>query len=257
MPALEAGKLQRDQIRMARDVFGGPDLAARIFRIRVLPDVLDVHRVRDFAALDFFAEQAPEYVVIERQRVLSKNRIAELLEFFHNLVVDARIVVIRAAQQHNADLVLPLEHLEHLPALAPLHDIVVVVERPVSLLNSPVILFGGQPENVFELSIKLPFQNLGFADVHKGVQKNDALLFEDVSLFGESRFYRRRRGGHGGTSAAPLRVHQVGGQAVDHGKEDVVELPFRVDHVQEIVNVRDGDLGWKARIDGAALAPSL
>ncbi len=41
-------------------------------------------------------------------------------------------------------------------------------------------------------------------------------------------------------------------QHVDHREEDAVELPPGVLHEQQVVDVRDGDLRRKARIDGAA-----
>ena len=60
------------------------------------------------------AEEPPEHVVVDRQRVLREDRIAELLELFEDLVVDARVVVIRPAEQHDAEPVLALELVEHL-----------------------------------------------------------------------------------------------------------------------------------------------
>jgi hypothetical protein len=49
--ALEAGKFQGHQVGMARNVLGGPNLAAGIFAVGVFPDVVDRHGVRNFAGL--------------------------------------------------------------------------------------------------------------------------------------------------------------------------------------------------------------
>ena len=51
------------------------------------------------------------------RRVLREHRVAELLELFQDLVVDAGVVVIRAAQQHDAEAVLALQLLQHLAGL--------------------------------------------------------------------------------------------------------------------------------------------
>ena len=45
--ALEAGKLQRHQVRMPRDILRGPDLAAGVFAVGVLPDIVDGERMPD------------------------------------------------------------------------------------------------------------------------------------------------------------------------------------------------------------------
>ena len=51
------------------------------------------------------AEQLPDDVVVDGQRILREHRIAQLLELFQDLVVDARIVVVRTAEQHDAEAV--------------------------------------------------------------------------------------------------------------------------------------------------------
>ena len=48
------------------------------------------------------AEEAPDDVVVDGQAVLREHRVAELLELFQDFVIDAGVVVIRAAQQHHA-----------------------------------------------------------------------------------------------------------------------------------------------------------
>ena len=47
------------------------------------------------------------------------------------------------------------------------------------------------------------------------------------------------------------------GQAVDHREEDDVERLLGVHLVQQVVHVRDAELGREARVDGAALGAFL
>ena len=60
-----------------------------------------------------FAEEPVEQVFIHRQRVLRKDRVAEFLELFQDLVIQPRIVVIGTAQHDDADAVLALELVHH------------------------------------------------------------------------------------------------------------------------------------------------
>ena len=66
----------------------------------------------------FVSEEAVEHILVQRQRALREDRIAELLELLHDLVVQAGIVVINAAQHHDADAVFALQLIERLPRLA-------------------------------------------------------------------------------------------------------------------------------------------
>src|SRR6266496_388458 len=114
MAALEAGDLQGDQIGMARRELCRPDLVVRARGICVLPDIADVERVLDAARADLFAEESVEQVLIERQEALREDRIAELLELVHDLVVDAGIMVIDAPKHDDADAALALQFVERL-----------------------------------------------------------------------------------------------------------------------------------------------
>ena len=46
--------------------------------------------MRDHPGAHFVAEQALQHILIQRQRALREDRIAELLELFHDFVVQAR-----------------------------------------------------------------------------------------------------------------------------------------------------------------------
>jgi hypothetical protein len=82
---------------MPRDVLRGPDLAAGVLAVAVLPNVVDGQRSGAFAGFDFGPEEAPDDVVVDGQAILREYRVAELLEFFQDLVIDTGIVVIRRA----------------------------------------------------------------------------------------------------------------------------------------------------------------
>jgi hypothetical protein len=65
--------------------------------------------VSDNAGANFLAEQALEHVFIQRQRILRKDGIAQLLELLHDFVIEARVVVIGSTQHHDADAIFALE----------------------------------------------------------------------------------------------------------------------------------------------------
>ena len=72
----------------------------------------------DHAGAHFLAEQPLQQVFVQRQRVLREDRIAELLELIQDLVIQAGIVVIGPAQHDDADAVFALQLIEHLRARA-------------------------------------------------------------------------------------------------------------------------------------------
>src|SRR6185295_19371484 len=96
-----------------RYVLGGPDLAAGVLAVAVLPDVVDGERVLGLAGDDFLAEELPDDVVIDRQAVLREDRVPELLEFFQDFVVDAGIVVFCLNDPAATETVLALELFQH------------------------------------------------------------------------------------------------------------------------------------------------
>src|SRR5450755_3082571 len=67
---------------MPPGILSGPHFARGIFAVRILPHIVDVHRIRDLARFDFRPKQAPDYVLVDGQRILGEDRITELLELF-------------------------------------------------------------------------------------------------------------------------------------------------------------------------------
>ena len=131
---------------MPRRKLRRPDFVVGAAGIRVLPGVADIERAADHAGADFLAEQAFQHIFVERQRVLREDRIAELLELVENLVIQARIVMIRPAEHDDADAVLALELVEHL-ARAAADAGFVVLQRRESGLDGTVVFFLRKPEN--------------------------------------------------------------------------------------------------------------
>src|SRR5207248_3848345 len=114
--ALEVRNLERDQVGMARGKLRSPDLVVRAGRVGVLPDVADVEGIFDHPSADFIAEEPVEDVLVNWQCILRENRIPELLELFHDLVVHAGIMVVGTPKHYDADSVLALQHLQRFPS---------------------------------------------------------------------------------------------------------------------------------------------
>src|ERR1017187_6783065 len=242
---------------MARHVLSGPNLAAGVLGVGILPDVVDGQRMRTFSRCDIIPEQAPDNIVVDRQAVLREDRVAKLLELFQNFVVHAGVVVIRTAQQHHTQAIFPFELLQHLARSAAHGHVVKVVEGTVALFPRLLVLFGRQPQDVFELFVELPLQQIGLGEVDERVQETDALFGEQVAFLDERGLHRFGRGRHRGTATAGLNVVQIGGEAIDHREENDVERLPGVHLVEQVVYVWNPQLGGEARVDGAALGAFL
>ena len=90
------------------------------------------------------------------------------------------------------------------------------------------------------------------------MSRNEHALFrEQVAFLGERGLHRFGRGRHGGAGAAGLHRVQLAGQAIDHREEDDVQRLLGVHLVEQVVHVRNAQLGGEARVDGAALGAFL
>src|ERR1019366_4109110 len=255
--ALEAGKLQRDQVGVARHVLGGPDLAAGVFAVAVLPDVVDRQGSGALAGYHFGTEETPDDVVVDGQAVLREHRVTELLELFQDFVVDAGVVVIRAAQQHHADAILALQLFQHLAGVAAHGDVIEVLQGAVAGRHGALVLLGAEAEDILEFLVHLAFEEVRLGEVDEGVQKTYAAFLEHVAFLDERGFDGGRRGGDGGTGARGLHMGERAGEAVDHREEDDVERLFGVGAIEQVVDVRDAQLAGEAGVDGAALGAFL
>ena len=257
MAALEAGELEGHEIRVPRRELRGPHFLRRVLAVAVLPGVANVHGVLDQAGLDVLLEQRKEDIVVDGQRLKRQDRIADLLEFLQDLVVDAGVVVVRSAQHDDADAVLGLEPFQDFPALVPqdfVHEAVLGFE---ALVHGANVLLPGKPEDIAELVIHLLGQQRGPGGVYESVEKEDIVLPEDVPFLDKSRLDGLRRADDGRAGAVVLHELKVARQVVDHGTEDDVERLFFVVYIEQIVYVRDAYFGGKAGVDGAALCAFL
>src|SRR6185437_5812514 len=209
------------------------------------------------ARLHLVAEQLPDNLLIYGQRVLREHRIAELLELLQDFVIDAGIVVIRPAQQHDSQAVFGFQLLENFARLAAHNVVRELVQRLQALLHGAIVLFFAQAQNVLPVVIHLAMSDLVLVESNEGVLPDDALLLEQVGFLGESRLHRCRGRRHRGAGAAGLGIFQKCWQGINHGEENDVELLLGVDDVQQIVHVRNPNLRREAGINGAALGAFL
>src|SRR5579885_3847049 len=94
----------------------------------------------DYAHSFILSEEPFKYVVINWERILSKNGVSELLELLHDLMVDSGVVVIGASEKDDPKLILRFEFFEHLAPRSALNVVVEFIKGLIPLLNSPSIL---------------------------------------------------------------------------------------------------------------------
>src|ERR1700677_722674 len=169
----------------------------------------------------FVAKQAIEYVLIDRKRALGENRIAELLEFLHDLVVQTRVMVIYAAEHDNTNPVFTLQLVERLPRLAA--NLCLAIKQGFEAgFDGPLILLAREPQH------RPPrFEHLVGADplilqVQDRIDIADTVLSEDVALLGEGSLYYLRSSGDSRARIRSGQVHQGGMQPVVHREPDSV-----------------------------------
>jgi hypothetical protein len=109
--------------------------------------------VADHPGADFFAEEPLQHVLIQRKSALREDRVTELLELLHDFVVQARIVVIRASQHHDADAVFAFELVEHLAGALADARFVILQRREAGFDGAVVFGFATGPEGLPRLYI--------------------------------------------------------------------------------------------------------
>src|SRR5215469_3799554 len=100
----------------------------------------------DHALANVVAEETLKEVLVDRQRVLRKDRVAEFLELVEDLVIQARIVVIGATEHHDADAVFAFELINHFAGAAADRGFV-LGKRFETGLYSAVIFFEREAED--------------------------------------------------------------------------------------------------------------
>ena len=109
----------------------------------------------DQPRLHVFLEKREDDVVVNGQRLQGQNGVADLLELLQDFVVDARVVVVGAAQQHNADAVLGLQAFQDFPALGAQDLVLEILLRLQARLNRALVLFPRQSEDIHKLIVEL------------------------------------------------------------------------------------------------------
>ena len=251
MSALEAGDFKRDQVRMPRRELGRPDLVVRAGRITVLPDVGNIERMRDESRPHFVSEEPVENIVVDGQRALREDRVAQLLKLFHDLVVQAGIVVINPPKHHDADTVFALKLIERFTRLTA--DVsLACLERLEANFEGALILFAAEAEDRPPRLVHLVGADLVVLQIEDRIEIENAILREDIALLGEGGLYRLWRRGHRRAGIRAGQVHEMAVQHVIHREPDRVERLLAVLGGKQVVNVRDADLRGITRIDRAA-----
>jgi hypothetical protein len=153
--ALEARQVEHGDVGVAGRELGGPHLLHRVDRVVLGPDVGHVARVLDVAEPQVLGEDRIEVAAVLGDRAHRQDRVAERLELLEHGVVEARVVVVRAADHQQRDAVLGARPgLEDLAALG-LHVPVELVERGERLIDGVVVLVLGDAEQRAPLAEQL------------------------------------------------------------------------------------------------------
>ena len=180
-----------------------------------------------------------------------KIGIAELLEFLHDFVVQARIVVIRAAEHHDADAVFALELVENFAgALANAAFIILEALKPASMARS---FSSCERPRRASTPVHLEGEQLPVREIENRIDILHVDFGENVVFFRERGLHGFRSGGDGGAGVGAGELDQRGMQHVVHREENGVERLLAVLHLNQVVDVRDADLRREAGIDGAAI----
>ena len=94
-------------------------------------------------------------------------------------------------------------------------------------------------------------KQLAVGEVEHRVDVFDVVLGKDIVLFRERRLHRFRSCRHRRTCIRALQLHQLRVQNVIHGEEDGVQRFLLVLLLNQVVNVRDADLGREAGVNRA------
>src|SRR5438128_2622803 len=181
------------------------DLLERLFGEEVR--VSDVQWAADHPGAHFFAKQPLQQVFIKRQSILREDGIAELLEFIHDFVIEARIVVVGPSQHHDANAVLALELIEHLPRTVADAGFV-ILQALVAYFNCSIVLFFGQSQNRLPGLQHLVCEKLLVGEVQDRVKILHIVLGENVVLFRERGLHRFRGRSHRWAGIRSDDLHQ-------------------------------------------------
>src|SRR6202041_2773473 len=128
----------------------------------------------------------------------------------------------------------------------------VIGQRLVAYFDCAIVLFLGQSENWLPRLQHLVSEQFAIGKVQHWVQILDVVLAEGIVLFGECRLYRFRRRGYRWTGISADDLDQRRSEDVVHWEEDYIQRLLAMLFLDQIVNVRNADLGREAGVDSAA-----
>ena len=174
-------------------------------------------------------------------------------------MVDAGIVVIRTAQQHDAEAVFALQLFQHFAGRAAHGDVVEVIPARGSPASTARLFSSGdEAQDVLELLVHLAFEEVRLGEVDEGIQEPDALFLEQVAFLDERRLDGLRRGGDGRDRCGwPARAQSGLVRQSIIGKKMMSSGFLACTTIQQVVHVRDAELAGEAGVDGAALGAFL
>ena len=108
---------------------------------------------------------------------------------------------------------------------------------------------GSQAANIWRAS------RCGLGKIEQRIQIEDPVFRKDVRFLGKGRLHDFRRQGRGRTGVAGPDVDQRRAQDVEHREENAVERFSLVLFEDQVVDVRQRQLGGITGIDRAALGP--
>ncbi len=250
MPAFEAGEVDCDQVRVSRHVFCRPDLLAGVLAVVVFPDVGDVHRVSDEAGPYVLAEQPVENVLVLRQGVDAEDGVTPPLHVYHDLVVQAGVVVVRPAEHHDTDIPFLFQAVQHLSRFGPERDLVEFAPRIQGYLHRFSVLLFSEAEDVAERIVDLVLEERPVRHVIRRGEVAYPVLGEYVAFLGVRRFDHFRSDGDYRARKVVDRVDELGPHVLNDGEEYDVRFHFHVE--DEVVNVGDRHFAREALVDGPA-----
>ena len=129
------------------------------------------------------------------------------------------------------------------------------VARRASLVDGPLVLGCREAEDRAPCLEHLLRQHATVRQVQDRMQVLDAVVAEHVRVHAEGGAHGERRGDHGRAGVLSLALRQMCIQDIERREEEDVELRATVVAIEQVIDVRNRDLGGEARVHGPAGRP--
>src|SRR6185369_12836747 len=159
-------------------------------------------------------------------------------------------MVIRTTEHNDPNPVFALQLIEHL-AGAFLDAGLIVLQALEAHFDGTIIFFLRQSEQRLPSLQHLVRKELAVGEVQDWIEILHIMLGKDIVFLGESCLHGLRCSSNRGAGVRAHNLHQWRMQHVVHGEEDHVQWFLAVLLLDQVVNVRDADLGGETRIDRA------